>query len=143
MTHIYIPDTNIISAFIKQNPLVFENIGHALVRGDEIYLCPVVYHEIYRGLLYRDTKRLLADFLNLIDNTAIQPFTQDDWTEASVMWAEMRRTGNTVGEMDILIAAYAKMRNAIVVTNNEKHFIPLGVPVENWLHKKEWLQKDD
>ncbi|MEM7535911.1 MAG: PIN domain-containing protein [Chloroflexota bacterium] len=96
-------------------------------------------YEIHRGLIHTDTKNQLPRFWQLVDNIATSDFVAADWELASLMWAEMRRTGKTVDEMDLLIAAYAKRRNAIVVTDNEKHFVPLGVPVENWLHRKEWL----
>ena len=128
---------------IQKNSIVIENFAQAFARGHEVQLCPMVYYEVYRGLLHKDRKNLLPYFLKLMDSMAISSLAQEDWTYAAVLWAETRGAGKTVDEMDLLIAAYAKRRHATVVTNNEKHFTPLGVPVENWLHKKEWLQKND
>ena len=43
--------------------------------------------------------------------------------------------GLNVGDFDILLASVAMTRNLIVVTNNESHFRPTGVRLENWVSK--------
>ncbi|MEM7535912.1 MAG: hypothetical protein AAF639_27275 [Chloroflexota bacterium] len=43
MTTLYIPDTNIISNFLRDNPILIENFAQAFAREHEILLCPVVY----------------------------------------------------------------------------------------------------
>jgi predicted nucleic acid-binding protein len=37
-----------------------------------------------------------------------------------------------VSDADLLIAVFARIRNAILVTNNEKDVVGLGVVIENW-----------
>jgi tRNA(fMet)-specific endonuclease VapC len=48
--------------------------------------------------------------------------------------AELRRKGQPVGDIDLLIAGVAISRELKLVTNNTKHFnrIP-GISLENWL----------
>ena len=43
--------------------------------------------------------------------------------------------GQNVGDFDMLLASIALTRELIVVTNNEKHFRPTGVRLENWVAK--------
>ncbi len=50
--------------------------------------------------------------------------------------AALRKTGQIIGDMDLLIASVAVSRSLIVVTNNTRHFdrIP-ELKVENWLEQ--------
>ncbi len=52
--------------------------------------------------------------------------------------AELRRKGQPVGDIDLLIAGVAISRELKLVTNNIKHFnrIP-GISLENWLTQDE------
>lgn len=47
--------------------------------------------------------------------------------------AELRRKGQPIGDIDLLIAGVAISRNLKLVTNNTKHFqrVP-GISLENW-----------
>jgi tRNA(fMet)-specific endonuclease VapC len=59
--------------------------------------------------------------------------------EAAEFYAEIRheltRTGNLIGEIDMLIAAHAIAADAILVTNNTRHFkrIKLPLMMTNWM----------
>ncbi len=47
---------------------------------------------------------------------------------------ELEASGQTIGSMDLLIAAHAFALDATVVTNNEEHFSRVrGLHVANWL----------
>lgn len=51
--------------------------------------------------------------------------------------ANLERSGTPIGIMDTMIAAHAKAINAILVTNNERHFRQVtGLAVENWASPK-------
>ena len=59
------------------------------------------------------------------------------WTDAEAyayIRCELEKKGTPIGANDTLIAAAARTRNAILVTNNTAHFsrVP-GLAVENWL----------
>lgn len=47
---------------------------------------------------------------------------------------QLRKIGVSISDFDLLIAGFASVSNAIIVTNNTKHFknIP-GLKIENWL----------
>jgi tRNA(fMet)-specific endonuclease VapC len=60
------------------------------------------------------------------------------WDEAAAdrfadVRADLERGGTPIGSMDTMIASHAKALNAILVTNNEKHFrLVQGLTIENW-----------
>jgi tRNA(fMet)-specific endonuclease VapC len=47
----------------------------------------------------------------------------------------LTRTGNPIGEMDMLIAAHAIAVDAVLVTNNTRHFKRINLPLmmANWM----------
>jgi tRNA(fMet)-specific endonuclease VapC len=48
--------------------------------------------------------------------------------------ADLERSGQIIGAMDLLIAAHAFAENAVLVTNNEREFRRVeGLAVENWV----------
>ncbi len=62
-----------------------------------------------------------------------------DWNRtAAEAYADIRyslsRSGRTVGELDMMIAAHALAADLILVTNNTRHFERLAPPLrlENW-----------
>jgi tRNA(fMet)-specific endonuclease VapC len=60
------------------------------------------------------------------------------WGEAAAdhfaeVRANLERVGTPVGSMDTMIAAHAKALDAVLVTNNVKHFgMVKGLAVANW-----------
>ena len=62
-----------------------------------------------------------------IDNTAAESFGR--------FKAALRRTGQPIGDLDLLIAGVAVSHGLKIVTNNTAHFERIaGVSVENWLY---------
>jgi tRNA(fMet)-specific endonuclease VapC len=71
-------------------------------------------------------------FLNSVDILAWQPEAAEFYAE---IHHELTRTGNLIGEMDMLIAAHAIAADAVLVTNNTRHFkrIKLPMMMANWM----------
>ena len=63
-----------------------------------------------------------------------------DWTseaaeEYALIRSDLQAKGTPIGNMDLLIAAHAKSRNAVLVTNNLKEFNRVsGLTCENWVN---------
>jgi tRNA(fMet)-specific endonuclease VapC len=52
---------------------------------------------------------------------------------ASGIKTQLEKRGITIGDNDILIAAYCLKHNLILITNNTKHFENIeGLATENW-----------
>jgi predicted nucleic acid-binding protein len=123
---------NILSAILRKEPETTERAKQALAANDELILCPVVFFEVYRGLLHRDAKKQLEFFMRYSTTLIWSDLTRQDWLKAGQMWADLRRRGLSIQDADVLIGAFASQRNAVVVTNNDRHFTPLGLAVETW-----------
>jgi tRNA(fMet)-specific endonuclease VapC len=128
----YVLDSNIITAILQKEQVIAAQIAVALRSNAEFLICPVVFYEVYRGLLYRDAKKQLPFFLQYVSTCTWEDITQDDWKAAAQRWAEVRGRGYQTRDADLLIAIYADRRGAVVVTDNFKHFDPLGVQLESW-----------
>ncbi|MBN1316584.1 MAG: PIN domain-containing protein [Anaerolineales bacterium] len=129
----YVLDTNIISALLRKEKAAAVCVEQALLANAEFLLCPIVFYELSRGLLYKDAKKQQGFFLRLTANFTWDDLTRQDWEEAAKNWARLREIGRPIGsDADLLIGTFAMRRNAIVVTDNINDFLPLGVSVENW-----------
>ena len=103
--------------------------------ADEIVADPVVMGEIWRGVDALPEGRKKIELIAWF-GTVRASIRCRDWTiEASVMWAEMvnriKRAGHTVGLMDTMIAATAKLHGLTVATRNVDDFRRCGVAVVN------------
>jgi len=128
----YVIDTNIIALRLRNSENVKQHLSHIVQSQDVVIGCPVVWYEVRRGLLQRDAKGQMMRFTLLFSGFEWQDYTINDWTLASELWAKRSLLGKPVGDADLMIAVFTINRNAILVTDNEKDFVDLGVTIENW-----------
>ena len=133
MTTRYVLDTNILTALLRYETKSVEYTARAAAANAEILLCPVVFYEALRGLLHRDAQKQKQHLLDYAAAFIWEDFDRTDWEKAAELWATLRSQGMQVGDADLLIGVYAIQRQAIVITANERHFVPLGIQTENWL----------
>ena len=70
------------------------------------------------------------------------PFDEDAAAHYGEIRQELSRRGELIGANDLLIAAHARSRDATLVTNNEREFVP-GLRIENWLRPDEAVSQVD
>ncbi len=129
-------DTNAVSAVINgRRPQVRERLEAALVAGAAVGVPAVVLYELWYGI--RKSARptanaaALAAFLNL--DVEQWPFAPEDAEEAGEIRTELEREGTPIGPYDVLIAAQARRRRAVLVTANVGEFVRVpGLKVEDW-----------
>jgi tRNA(fMet)-specific endonuclease VapC len=128
----YLLDTNICIALNQEQPFVLAQFED---NGDECYIPTLVLAELYKGV-YCSTRvaQNLAKLENLLSVLAVVPFDDAAAEDFGKIQGELRRMGKPTGEIDAMIAAVARSRGDIVVTDNTRHFenIP-GLELENWL----------
>lgn len=84
----------------------------------------------------------MALFLEFVKHNTILPLTEDSVTISSGLYANLRKKGNPIDDIDILIAGVALSNNLAIVTNNEDHFKNIkGLKILNW-NKKETISPD-
>lgn len=73
----------------------------------------------------------MADFTELLP---VASFDLEAAIEFGEIQRELRQIGKPTGEVDALIAALARSRNDVLVTNNIKDFINIPrLQLEDWL----------
>jgi tRNA(fMet)-specific endonuclease VapC len=129
---VYLLDTNTCIAVINRNP-------HALLefttKATQCYLSTIVMAELYKGAYCSQRiEHNLSTIHQFIGVLQIVGFEQQAADEFGKIQAELRRMGRPTGDIDAMIAAVARSRQYILVTNNIRHFenIP-NLQLENWL----------
>lgn len=130
----YMLDTNICVYLIKKKP---ENVLIKLHSnmGEGVSISSITLAELMHGVeasAYPERNALaLNQFLSIMD---ILPFDDEAAAEYGKICATLRRQGTPIGVMDMLIAAHAKAKGLIIVTNNVGEFERIeGLGLENWV----------
>jgi len=128
-------DTNVvIGALIGQPQQLAERFRQGLLKGD-LAIPAIVLFELRYGIA-RSARRLQdAERLNTFLRAPIAclAFELEDAEEAGDIRASLERAGTPIGPYDVLIAAQARRRNAILVTNNKSEFARVpDLRTEDW-----------
>jgi tRNA(fMet)-specific endonuclease VapC len=129
-------DTNTIIAVLKgEPPHLINRFDHEVPQGI-LAISTVVLFELDYGIAHSVRREKNAARLRHFLKAPIEilPFDRDDAHEAGEIRAQLRRAGTPIGPYDILIAAQARRRGAVLVTANIGEFsrVP-GLATENWL----------
>ena len=129
-------DTNaVIAAINRRKPEVRRRLEAAVAKGTVIGIPTIVLFEIRYGIAKsarpEANAAILAAFLTL--DLSPWPFEPEDAEEAGGIRAELERAGIPIGPYDVLIAAQARRRGAVLVTANAEEFARVsGLKIENW-----------
>jgi tRNA(fMet)-specific endonuclease VapC len=128
-------DTNAVIAAMTPHTRVRARLEDALVDRIVVGMPTIVLFEMWYGI-EKSAKRPenaagLAEFLRF--NLTHWPFDPDDARDAGEIRALLRRAGTPIGPYDVLIAAQARRRSAVLVTANTREYsrVP-GLQVEDW-----------
>ena len=126
-------DTNICIYILKKHP---DSVLKKFQVFDDIHISTIVYAELQYGIELSPKKIKQIRFNQLLDFLSL--LTIDSWDQnAADNYAKLRTylksKGNTIGNMDMLIAAHAISTNSVLITNNTREFerIP-ELKLENW-----------
>ena len=130
----YLADTNILGYFARRTyPPLQQRMQQALSR-QEMAISVITRAETRFGLARLDAndKRRQSVGLLLQDIPAL-PWNANAADCYGEIAALLGRTGQSIGEMDTMIAAHALVADLPVITHNTRHFsrVP-GLKVEDW-----------
>jgi tRNA(fMet)-specific endonuclease VapC len=129
-------DTNaVIAAINGRKPDVRRRLEAAIAAGAPIGVPTIVLFEMRYGIAKsgrpRENAAMLAAFLTL--DVILWPFEPGDAEEAGDIRVELERVGTPIGPYDVLIAAQARRRGALLVTANTGEFTRVpGLRTEDW-----------
>ena len=128
----YILDTNAIIDFLDGNTNIAQKLKDAFLH-DTVKIPDIAYYEILRGFRYKDPQNQIGVFEKLCRQIGFVDLNLQSLRIASDIWAALRRKGITIDDDDIFIAALSLEHNAVIVTNNTKHFAEIpDIQIENW-----------
>ena len=133
----YLLDTNICIYIIKKKPVkVLKVLQKKSLK--EIYISLITVAELEYGVeksnFPEKNKVSLLEFLSIFH---IINFDDKDAIEFGKIKVQLEKIGKIIGPMDLLLAAQAKSKKLILVTNNLKEFKRVNsLKIENWLINK-------
>ena len=129
-------DTNIIIAAINQRAAtVRQRLVKTLHEGTIVGIPTVVLYELWYGIKKSARAQQNTDALDnfLALDVTRWPFELEDAEEAGDIRAALERLGTPIGPYDVLIAAQARRRGAILVTANKNEFARVpGLQTQDW-----------
>ncbi len=127
-------DTDILSMFLKGNTKVKENFKNYLKAYSYINFSIITHYEILSGLKHKDANRQINSFLEFVSINNVLPLTMQSSEKSATIYADLRKKGTPIDDIDLLIAGIAIENNMIIVTNNTSHFERIeGLEIENWV----------
>jgi tRNA(fMet)-specific endonuclease VapC len=93
----------------------------------------ITYYEILSGLKYRDAQKQLEKFLAFSKLNQIIPLTEKSVKTSAKIYADLRKKGTPVDDIDLLIAGVAIANDLVLITHNQKHFGKIEeLELEDW-----------
>lgn len=127
-------DTDILSYFLKGNEKVFLRFQEYLKDFDHINISIITYYEIASGLTFKSAEKQLRIFEEFCSSSAIINLSKDSIKMSAEIYANQRKKGEAVDDIDILIAGIAISNDMVLITNNTKHFGKIdGLEIDNWM----------
>lgn len=132
MTRRIMLDTNMVSHVIRQDGNALSNFLAADPR--QLCISAISYGEITFGLAKRPQAVNLARLLHsLLIGIDILPWTRETADIYGSLRAGLERSGLSIGNLDLLIAAHAMQVGATLVTADRDFAVVDGLSVENWV----------
>lgn len=131
----YLADTNVIGYFTRQQHPKFQAQFERALRANELAISVITRAETRYGqaLLNANDKRQATIDL-LLEATPTLLWTPQAADLYGTINANLRKIGQPIGDLDVMIAAHALAENLILVTHNIKHFERIeGLKMEDWM----------
>ncbi len=130
-------DTDILSMYFRGHKTVTEQFDNYRLRFGKINISIITYYEILSGLKHRDAKKQLQFFLSFANQNTVLHLTEHSAATSSEIYAELRKQGHPIDDIDLLIAGIALSYDLSLATNNENHFKKIQqLNIENWSKEK-------
>jgi tRNA(fMet)-specific endonuclease VapC len=115
-------DTDILSLFFRNHAKVVEKCNLYLQEYDYLSFSLITYYEIFSSLKHRDANKQLQKFLAFSKLNKIALLTERSVKVSAEIYAQLRKKGTPVDDIDLLIAGVAISNDLVLITHNQKHF---------------------
>ena len=133
MSAVYMLDTDTCSYTIKRNPSSVVQAFWTHI-NDEICISAVTYAELMYGAMRTGSSKTPDAIRRFTARVGIVDFNNAAADEYARIRCYLEAKGTPVAAADLMIASCAKVKKAVLVTNNAKRFslIP-DLKIENWI----------
>ncbi len=130
----YLMDTGIAQDYQARRRGVREAVKARRSTGARVGICVPVLGELWSGVECSDSReRNLAALLEALTTLFICPFTTVAAEEYGRIFAELKRVGRRIQQVDMQVAAIVhSLPNCVVVTKDSDLKAISGIVVENW-----------
>src|SRR6476661_5916610 len=134
MTPLYMLDTDTVSYLVRGNSAALD-AKIASVPMRRLCISAVTRGELLFGLKLKDGAHRLTQLVeHFLRRVQCLSWDENAATHFAAVAAELHRAGTPIGSMDAMIAGHALAREAVLVTNNGKHFKRVAaLKIENWV----------
>ena len=115
---IYLLDTSVIIDALNQKRGRWQLLGSLVEAGDTLACSVVTLTEIYAGVRPKEMA-LTQQFLDAMEHYQLDSRLARD---AGLLKNELAKQGQTLGVVDLIIAATALAHNLVLMTDNRKDF---------------------
>ncbi|MBW1703661.1 MAG: PIN domain-containing protein [Deltaproteobacteria bacterium] len=132
----YLLDTNILSELIKRRPNPNFLSQLRAKSSHVLFTSCICVMELRFGSMLREDFEVFWPRINkeIVSRVKVVPLGEKEALIAGDILADMRKTGQSIGIEDVLIAASAITNRYIMVTANISRFSRIsGLVIENWL----------
>jgi tRNA(fMet)-specific endonuclease VapC len=126
-------DTNICIYLLKHIPKIISAFASKKKHGASISSITLAELEfgVWNSAAHDKNRSALISFLPLVE---VLPFDNGAAAEYGRICAILKQKGTPISQMDMLIAAHAKSKGLVLVTNNIREFKRIGdLKLENWV----------
>jgi tRNA(fMet)-specific endonuclease VapC len=130
----YLLDTGIAGMYVARRDPVYARARDETRRGNVVGICVPVLGELYFGAENSASRdRSLQELRIGLPSLRVWPYTNDAAEEFGRLFAELRRIGRPMQQIDVQIAAIAlTLGNCTVVTTDSDLAAVPGLRTENW-----------
>lgn len=131
----YLFDTGAMGDFINHRHGVDERVRDARRRGRTIGTCTPVVGELYYGLaMSQSPDKNVHNLVQGLSRVVVWPYDRAAAEEYGRLYAELRRRGRPMQQIDVQIAAIVlTLGQCVVVTSDSDLSAVPGLAVENWV----------
>lgn len=117
----YLLDTSVIISYLRDTPHIAERIDNLKGMLSSSYICMAeLWEGVMRSTNPDKTGAAIADFFHGLDD--VYGVDEVVAQQFGSIRARLKRQGNVIEDLDILIAATCATYNLTLVTSNPKHF---------------------
>jgi tRNA(fMet)-specific endonuclease VapC len=128
----YILDTDTLIDFLKGQANVVNQL--ASLSPNDVATTIINHTELLFGAFNSSQKQQnLTKIQSFLSTIPVLPFCNSSSYIFAEHKAQLKKQGNIIADLDLMIASIALQHRSILVTNNTKHFIRIKkLKLENW-----------